>query len=253
MIPSSYAFQEGRPATIDCRVMPGELSQYYRVRWMNGSLTIATSNPHSVLQRYQLHDNFSLTIDDAQPIDSGKSYQCNVTIDDPRIPGTVNIVYDQLGSITVNVYGKSQTYSIYVCQWYSTAVQDVSCYSTDPPSIVIPPEQRIITVAGGSQPNTTFTCEATRISACTTQISWIHNGKNTSQMIGWQFQTDNTSEGTIRSRLNANHLRGSDSGTIGCVVHCMVDIPNQKEPLVLTTSEFTTLTVLSKCAVYCEP
>ena len=107
-IPSSYAFQEGRPATIDCRVMPGELSQYYSVRWMNGSLTIATSNPHSVLQGFQLHDNFSLTINDTQPIDSSTSYQCSVTIDDPQIPGTVNIVYNQLGSITVNVYGMSQ-------------------------------------------------------------------------------------------------------------------------------------------------
>ena len=107
-IPSSYAFQEGRPATIDCRVMPGKLSQYYRVRWMNGSLTIATSNPHSVLQGYQLHDNFSLTINDAQPIDSSTNYQCSVTIDDPQIPGTGNINYNQLGSITVNVYGMSQ-------------------------------------------------------------------------------------------------------------------------------------------------
>ena len=80
---------------------------------MNGSLTIATSNPHSVLQGYQLHDNFSLTINDAQPIDSGTSYQCSVTIDDPQITGTVNIDYNQLGSITVNVYGKSQTCSIY--------------------------------------------------------------------------------------------------------------------------------------------
>ena len=130
---------------------------------------------------------------------------------------------------------------------------NVSCYSTDPPSIVIPPEQRVITVTGGSQPNTTFICEATRISACTTQISWIHNGRNISQTIGWQFQTDITSDGTIRSRLNANHLRGSDSGTVGCVVHCMVDVPNQQEPLVLRTSEFTTLSVLSKCVVYCEP
>ena len=93
--------------------MPGELSQYYTVRWMNGSLTIATSNPRSVLQGYQLHDNFSLTINDAQPIDSGTSYQCSVTIDDPQITGTVNIDYNQLGSITVNVYGKSQTCSIY--------------------------------------------------------------------------------------------------------------------------------------------
>ena len=76
--------------------MPGKLSQYYSVTWRNGSLTIATSNPHSVLQGYQLHENFSLTINDAQPSDSGTSYQCSVTIDDPRIPGTVNIVMTSL-------------------------------------------------------------------------------------------------------------------------------------------------------------
>ena len=86
--------------------MPGALSQYYSVTWRNGSLTIAMSNPPSVLQGYQLHENFSLTINDAQPSDSGTSYHCAVTIDDPKIPGTVDIVYDQLGSITVNVYGK---------------------------------------------------------------------------------------------------------------------------------------------------
>lgn len=126
-------------------------------------------------------------------------------------------------------------------------------HCTVPPTIVIPPEPRVVAVVGRGQPSTTFICEATRISACTTQISWIHNGRNTSQKVGWQLQTDITSEGTIRSRLNANRLRGSDSGTIGCVVRCMVDIPNQQEPLVLRTSEFTTLSVLSKWVVYCKP
>ena len=121
----------------------------------------------------------------------------------------------------------------------------------DPPSIVIPPERQVITVTGGSQTNTTFICEATRISVCTTQISWTHNGRNTNQTVDWQFQTETTSKGTIRSRLNANHLRGSDSGTIGCVAHCMVDIPDQKEPLIFQTTRYTTLSVLSKCVVYC--
>ena len=106
-IPSSYTFQEGQQATINCRVMPGKLSQYYSVRWMNGSMTIATSNPHSVLPVCQLHDNFSLTINNIQPSDSSTSYRCSVTIDDPRIPGTVNTVYDQLGSTTIMVHGKS--------------------------------------------------------------------------------------------------------------------------------------------------
>ena len=74
---------------------------------MNGSLTIASSNPRSVLPGYQLHDNFSLTINNIQPSDSSTSYRCSVTIDDPRIPGTVNTVYDLLGSNTVMVHGKS--------------------------------------------------------------------------------------------------------------------------------------------------
>ena len=108
-IPSSYTFQEGQQATINCRVMPGKLSQYYSVRWMNDSMTIATSNPHSVLPVCQLHDNFSLTIKNIQPSDSSTSYRCSVIIDDPRIPGTQNVVYDQsqLGLITVMVNGES--------------------------------------------------------------------------------------------------------------------------------------------------
>ena len=139
--------------------------------------------------------------------------------------------------------------------FYCRVFKDVSCYSTVPPHIRIPPERRVIAVVGNDQPNTTFICEATRISACSTQISWIHNKKNTSQIISRRFQADitGTSDGTIRSRLNAYHLRGSDSGTVGCVAYCMVDIPSQKKPLVLSTSRSTTLSVLSKCVVYWKP
>ena len=93
----------------------------------------------------------------------------------------------------------------------------------------------MITVVGGSQPNAIFICEATRISACTTQISWIHKGRNTSQSIDQRFQTNITgiSEKTVRSTLNATQLRGSDSGRIDCVAHCMVDIPDGKGNVVL--------------------
>ena len=75
---------------------------------MNDSTTIATSNPRSVLPVYELHDNFSLTINSIQPSDSSTSYQCSVTIDDPQISGTQNVVYDQsqLGLITVIVNGE---------------------------------------------------------------------------------------------------------------------------------------------------
>ena len=106
-LPSSYTFQEGQPATIDCQIMPGRLSQYYNVRWQNGNLVIASSNSHGALTGYQLHDNFSLTINYIQLSDSSTSYRCSVTIDDPQITGTNNIVYDQLGNITVEVYGMS--------------------------------------------------------------------------------------------------------------------------------------------------
>ena len=107
-IPLLYIFQSGRSATIDCRVMPGRLSQYYRVSWWNGTFQIATSNPRFVFPGYQLHDNFSLTIDNIQTSDSSTSYQCIVTIDDPQISGTTNRGYDEseLGRITVAVYGK---------------------------------------------------------------------------------------------------------------------------------------------------
>jgi len=104
-----YVFQLGQSATIDCRVMPGRLSDYYRVSWWNGTFQIATSNPHFVFPGYQLHDNFSLTIDSIRTSDSSTSYQCMVTVDDPQIPGTtIDRHYDQseLGTITVVVYGK---------------------------------------------------------------------------------------------------------------------------------------------------
>ena len=95
--------------------MPGRLSQYYSVRWWKGNLTIATSNPHSVLPGYQLHDNFSLTINYIQLSESSTSYRCSVIIDDPQRSGTTNVVYNQLSLITVNVHGKllSECISIY--------------------------------------------------------------------------------------------------------------------------------------------
>ena len=117
----------------------------------------------------------------------------------------------------------------------------------------------MIAVVGGGHPNSTFICEATKFPACTPQISWIHNGRNTSQTVDQRFRAYITSISgrTIRSRMNATQLRGSDSGRIDCVAHCMVDVPGQKEPLVLTTFRNTTLSVLSKCVdrgmVYYDP
>ena len=123
-------------------------------------------------------------------------------------------------------------------------------YCIVPPSIVVPPERRVIAVVGGGQPSTTFICEATGVP--TPQISWIHKGKNTDQIIDQRFQanTIDTSGRTIRSRLNATQLRGRDSGRIDCVAYCMVNIPG-KQPLVLTAFSNTTLSVLSKCMESC--
>ena len=105
----------------------------------------------------------------------------------------------------------------------------------------------MIAVVGGGHPNSTFICEATRVSTCTTQISWIHNGRNTSESTDQRFQAYifDTSR-TIRSTLNATQLRGRDSGRIDCVARCMVDVPGVSRPLVLTTFRNTTLSVLSK-------
>ena len=129
-----------------------------------------------------------------------------------------------------------------------TYVSSCSLFCLDPPSIVIPLEPRVIAVVGGGHPNSTFICEATRVSACTTQISWIHNGRNTSQTVDQRFQAYITSISgrTVRSSLNATQLRGRDSGRIDCVAYCMVDVPGISRPLVLTTFRNTTLSVLSK-------
>ena len=74
---------------------------------MNGSSTIITSTSPPESPRYQLNDNFSLTINDIKLGDSSTSYRCTVTIDDPNISGTRDRVYNQLGRITVIVYGTS--------------------------------------------------------------------------------------------------------------------------------------------------
>ena len=104
-ISSFYSSQAGLPVTVNCRVIPGKLSQYYQVRWWIGRSTIATS----LSSQYQLHDNFSLTIKSAQPSDSSTKYRCSVIIDDPQITGTNNVFYDKnyLPYINVIVYGKS--------------------------------------------------------------------------------------------------------------------------------------------------
>ena len=59
---------------------------------------------------YHLHENFSLTTNDIQLSDSGKSYRCDVAINDPQITGTTGDFFynrNQLGNISVAVYGKS--------------------------------------------------------------------------------------------------------------------------------------------------
>jgi len=88
-IPLFYVFQLGQSATIDCRVMPGRLSDYYRVSWWNGTLQIATSNPRFELPGYQLHDNFSLTIDNIQTSDSSTNW-LSITVDSGCLAHLVN-------------------------------------------------------------------------------------------------------------------------------------------------------------------
>ena len=113
----------------------------------------------------------------------------------------------------------------------------------------------MVAAVGRDQPSTTFICEATRIPACTTQILWLHKGRNTSKMRDRRFQADtiDSSGRIIRSRLNATQLRGRDSGRIDCVAYCMVDIPGDRRLMVLalSTSRNTTLSVLSKYVASC--
>ena len=106
---------------------------------------------------------------------------------------------------------------------------------------MIPPMQRVITVAAGELQNTTFVCQVS--GSPTPQISWLHNGQNISRSTDERFQADITGPG--RGRLNITQLRGRDSGTIECVASSSVDIPNE-QPLSANASSSTTLSVLSK-------
>jgi len=107
---------------------------------------------------------------------------------------------------------------------------------------MIPPMERVITVAANEPQNTTFVCQAG--GSPTPQISWLHNGLN---IIDERFQADITGPGG--SRLNITRLRGRDSGTIECVASSSVDIPN-RQSLSANTSSSTTLSVLSKYLTY---
>ena len=110
-LPSSYFFGAADMATgtINCRIMPGKLRQFYSVTWNKDNLVLVSSDKPMRL-KYQLNDNFSLTINNIELSDNSTTYWCTVTIDDPQIPGSVSDkVYDQrqLGNISVTVYGTS--------------------------------------------------------------------------------------------------------------------------------------------------
>lgn len=114
-LPSSYFFEAADMATgtINCRIMPGILSQYYSVTWNKDNLVLVSS-AEPMQPKYQVNDNFSLTINNIELSDNSTNYWCTVTIDDPQIPGSVlDKVYDQrqLGYIAVTVYGTSDIYS----------------------------------------------------------------------------------------------------------------------------------------------
>ena len=113
-LPSSYFFEVADMATgtINCRIMPGKLRQYYSVTWNKDNLVLVSSAEPMRL-KYQLNDNFSLTINNIELSDS-TNYWCTVTIDDPQTTGSVrDKVYDdqQLGNISVMAYGTSDIYS----------------------------------------------------------------------------------------------------------------------------------------------
>ena len=77
------------------------------------------------MQGYQLNDNFSLTLYiNTQSSASSESYRWSVTID-PCIPGTV---YDQLGTITLVVYGKSLSVYAQTCVHKYNQVQHMIIY-----------------------------------------------------------------------------------------------------------------------------
>ena len=112
MFVSNFTATPGDTATLRCPTPPGQLGQYYSVRWKKGSKVVAalpfgtcTVPRHSIDRT-----DFSLIIENVQLSDASSSYKCEVFVKDPlSYQGQTNIrlttVPDVL--ITLQVNGKS--------------------------------------------------------------------------------------------------------------------------------------------------
>ena len=88
MFVSNFTATPGDNAALHCPTPPGQLGQYYSVRWKKGSEVVAalinSLTPLSTAPRHSIdRTDFSLIIEDVQLSDASLSYKCEVFVRDP--------------------------------------------------------------------------------------------------------------------------------------------------------------------------
>ena len=118
MFVSTFTATPGDTATLRCPIQPGQLGQYYSVRWKKGYAVVAalisSSTPTDTAPRHSIdRTDSSLIIEDVQLSDASSSYKCEVFVRDPLSHGgetntRLTTVPEVL--ITLQVSGKSHTF-----------------------------------------------------------------------------------------------------------------------------------------------
>ena len=85
---TTFTATTGSRATLRCPIQPGQLGQYYSVRWKKGSEVVAklinSLTPMDTAPRHSIdRTDFSLIIEDVQLGDASSSYKCEVFVRDP--------------------------------------------------------------------------------------------------------------------------------------------------------------------------
>ena len=115
MFVSNFTATPGDNVSLHCPTPPGQLGQYYSVRWKKGYEVVAALKnsliPTSTAPRHSIdRTDFSLIIEDVQLSDASSSYKCDVFVRDPlslngETKTRLATVPDVL--ITLQVSGKS--------------------------------------------------------------------------------------------------------------------------------------------------
>ena len=96
---------------IPCPYERGTFEERYGVTWFQGVQMINTSDVAQTNNRYQVHRNFSLMIQDVMPTDASSAYYCQVHVNTTE----GDIITRQSPYITVEVLGKINHFYMIHC------------------------------------------------------------------------------------------------------------------------------------------